>query len=52
MIHPYGLQLALVEDSSEVDAAIFRANIDIYKTVSVMAIDRYDDEGNLVGRRE
>lgn len=51
MIHPYGLQISVVNDSSEVDAAIFRADIDIYKTASVMAIDRYDDEGNLVSRR-
>lgn len=49
LIHPYGMRLTELNDSSDVDAVVFRADIDIYKTVSVIAVDRYDDDGNLIG---
>lgn len=50
MIHPEDIPLQVCDDEDIINTIIFKSEVDIYKRISVMAIDNFDSKGNLLGR--
>lgn len=50
MIHPNDIPVQICDDEDYINSIVFRSEVDLYKKVSVMAVDSFDSKGNLLGR--